>query len=149
MQEKSKFLSVRLTVEEREHLDRLARESGLSLSNVIRSCINRTEIRQRQPAEINDLYREINRIGVNINQIARSVNAGIATRQDAKEALFLLRQVYLLMEKVADLQWRLRRYSPERGGWTWESAMSSMGIKQTSRSLPPARAAPWNTPSAV
>ena len=100
MQEKSKFLSVRLTAEEREHLDRLARESGLSLSNVIRSCINRTE---RQPAEINDLYREINRIGVNINQIARSVNAGIATRQDAKEALFLLRQVYLLMEKVADL----------------------------------------------
>ena len=86
MQEKSKFLSVRLTAEEREHLDRLARESGLSLSNVIRSCINRTEIRQRQPAEINDLYREI-----------------IATRQDAKEALFLLRQVYLLMEKVADL----------------------------------------------
>ena len=59
MQEKSKFLSVRLTAEEREHLDRLARESGLSLSNVIRSCINRTEIRQRQPAEINDLYREI------------------------------------------------------------------------------------------
>ena len=81
----------------------LPAESGLSLSNVIRSCINRTEIRQRQPAEINDLYREINRIGVNINQIARSVNAGIATRQDAKEALFLLRQVYLLMEKVADL----------------------------------------------
>lgn len=32
MQEKSKFLSVRLTAEEREHLDRLARESGLSLS---------------------------------------------------------------------------------------------------------------------
>ena len=81
MQEKSKFLSVRLTAEEREHLDRLAKESGLSLSNVIRSCINRTEIRQRQPAEINDLYKEIN----------------------AKEALFLLRQVYLLMEKVADL----------------------------------------------
>lgn len=103
MQEKSKFLSVRLTAEEREHLDRLAKESGLSLSNVIRSCINRIEIRQRQPAEINDLYKEINRIGVNINQIARSVNAGIATRQDAKEALFLLRQVYLLMEKVADL----------------------------------------------
>ena len=48
MQEKSKFLSVRLTAEEREHLDRLARESGLSLSNVIRSCINRTEIRRHR-----------------------------------------------------------------------------------------------------
>lgn len=63
MQEKSKFLSVRLTAEEREHLDRLAKESGLSLSNVIRSCINRTEIRQRQPAEINDLYRRIRERG--------------------------------------------------------------------------------------
>ena len=40
---------------------------------------------------------------MNINQIARSVNAGIATRKDVKEALFLLRQVYLLMERVADL----------------------------------------------
>lgn len=103
MQEKIKFLSVRLTVEEREHLDRMARESGLSLSNVIRSCIDRTEIRQRQPAAINDLYKEINRIGVNINQIARRANAGIATQKDVKEAIFLLRQVYALMEKVADL----------------------------------------------
>ena len=101
MQEKSKFLSVRLTAEEREHLDRLAKESGLSLSNVIRSCINRTEIRQRQPAEINDLYREINRIGVNINQIARSVNAGIATAEDAKYGLHLLDRVYDLMHEVA------------------------------------------------
>lgn len=103
MQGKSKFLSVRLTAEEREHLDQLARASGLSLSNVIRACIDRTEIRQRQPAEINNLYREINKIGVNINQIAKSVNAGIATRNDVKEALLLLRQVYLLMEAVADL----------------------------------------------
>ena len=101
MQEKSKFLSVRLTAEEREHLDRLARESGLSLSNVIRSCINRTEIRQRQPAEINDLYREINRIGVNINQIARSVNAGIAKPDDAKHGLYMLDRVYELMYQVA------------------------------------------------
>ena len=101
MQEKSKFLSVRLTAEEREHLDRLAKESGLSLSNVIRSCINRTEIRQRQPAEINDLYKEINRIGVNINQIARSVNAGIARAEDAKRGLYLLDQVYELMYEVA------------------------------------------------
>ena len=101
MQEKSKFLSVRLTAEEREHLDRLARESGLSLSNVIRSCINRTEIRQRQPAEINDLYREINRIGVNINQIARSVNAGIATAEDARYGLHLLGRVYDLMYQIA------------------------------------------------
>ena len=93
---------MRLTEEERRHLARLVQESGLSQSNVVRACLEQTEIRPRQPAEITDLYREINRIGVNINQIARSVNAGIATAEDARQALFLLRQVYQLMEAVAD-----------------------------------------------
>lgn len=93
---------MRLTEEERLHLDQLAQESGLSRSNVVRACLEQTELRPYQPAEIGDLYREINRIGVNINQIARSVNAGIATAEDARQALFLLRQVYQLMETVAD-----------------------------------------------
>ena len=44
---------------------------------------------------------EIHRIGVNINQIARSVNAGIATPEDAKYGLHLLEQVYALMYEVA------------------------------------------------
>ena len=68
---------------------------------MIRACLEQTEIRPRQPAEIGDLYREINRIGVNINQIARSVNAGIATAEDAKYGLHLLEQVYALMYEVA------------------------------------------------
>ena len=91
---------MRLTEKERQHLDQLAQESGLSRSNVVRSCLEQTELRPRQPAEIGDLYREINRIGVNINQIARSVNAGIATAEDAKYSLHLLEQVYALMYEV-------------------------------------------------
>lgn len=43
---------------------------------------------------------EINRIGNNINQIARSVNAGIATSEDAHQALFLLGQVYAKLDEV-------------------------------------------------
>lgn len=91
---------MRLTEKERQHLNQLAQESGLSRSNVVRSCLEQTELRPRQPAEIGDLYREINRIGVNINQIARSVNAGIATAEDAKYSLHLLEQVYALMYEV-------------------------------------------------
>ena len=93
---------MRLTEEERLHLDQLAQASGLSRSNVIRACLERTEIRPCQPAEISDLYREINRIGVNINQIARKVNAGIATAEDVRQTRFLLGQVYQLMEAVVD-----------------------------------------------
>ena len=92
---------MRLTEEERLHLDQLAQESGLSRSNVVRACLEQTEIRPHQPAEIGDLYREINRIGVNINQIARSVNAGIATAEDARYGLHLLDRVYDLMYEVA------------------------------------------------
>ena len=102
LKEKEHFLSVRLTKEEREHLKRLADESGLTMSDAVRACVAGTEIRQRPPSEIKDLYTEVNRIGNNINQIARSVNAGIANAEDARQALFLLRKVYDLMEAVAD-----------------------------------------------
>jgi hypothetical protein len=37
------------------------------------------------------------RNGNNINQIARSVNAGIATKADAQRGLYLLDQVYDLL----------------------------------------------------
>ena len=92
---------MRLTEKERQHLNQLAQESGLSRSNVVRSCLEQTELRPRQPAEIGDLYREINRIGVNINQIARSVNAGTATAEDARYGLHLLDRVYDLMYQIA------------------------------------------------
>ena len=92
-----------MTKEEREHLDHLSRESGLSLSDTVRACISGTEIRQRQGAEIKNLYTEVNRIGNNINQIARSVNSGNADAETVSQTLFLLRKVYDLMEAVADL----------------------------------------------
>lgn len=40
---------------------------------------------------------EIHHIGNNINEIARSVNAGIARAEDAKRGLYLSDQVYALM----------------------------------------------------
>ena len=100
--EKDCRITFRMTKEERTRLDHLTEQSGLSISDLVRSALNGVEIRQRQGAEIGQLYTEINRIGNNINQIARSVNAGIADEKDAREALFLLRKVYELMEAVAD-----------------------------------------------
>ncbi len=43
----------------------------------------------------------MHKIGVNINQIARSVNAGIVRAEDAKRGLYLLDQVYELMYEIA------------------------------------------------
>ena len=54
------------------------------------------------PKELHDLYTEINRIGTNINQIARKANAGFATKDDMRELKFLMRTVEQRMAKVAD-----------------------------------------------
>ena len=59
-------------------------------------------IRQRPPKELHDLYAEINRIGTNINQIARKANAGFATKDDMRELLFLMKAIEQKMAKVAD-----------------------------------------------
>ena len=92
-----------MTASERAHLDQLAKKSGLSLSNTIRACINGTEIRERQAPAIGKLYTEVNRIGTNINQIARRVNGGIGTEEDVERILSLLQKVYHQMERIADL----------------------------------------------
>ena len=47
------------------------------------------------------LRLEIHYIGVNINQIARSVNTGIARPADAKCGLYMLERVYEMMDRLA------------------------------------------------
>jgi len=60
------------------------------------------KIRPRRPMELKELYLAVNRIGVNINQIARKANAGFATRSDIQEVKFLLSKVERLMAAIAD-----------------------------------------------
>ena len=58
-------------------------------------------VHARPSQEIKELRTEIHHIGNNINQIARSVNAGIAKAEDARRGLYLLDQVYELMYQIA------------------------------------------------
>lgn len=101
MAQKEAFLSVRMSARERIKLDSLCEASGLTASAAVRKLIAGAEIQENKAKDMKSLYQEINRIGNNINQIARSVNAGIASREDAAEAVFLMKKVYELMEKVA------------------------------------------------
>ena len=99
---KSHMVSARLTAAEREKLRQLCAISGLPVSAVLRELISGVTIRQRPPGELHELYLEINRIGTNINQIARKVNSGFATKDDIKELKFLMRTIEQKMVKVAD-----------------------------------------------
>ena len=66
------------------------------------SLIEGQPVKSRPSQEIKDLRTEIHHIGNNINQIARSVNAGIAKPEDARRGIYLLDQVYELMFQVAN-----------------------------------------------
>lgn len=78
-----------------------AKQCGLSRRAYLVRLIEGTPVHSRPSQEIKELRTEIHHIGNNINQIARSVNAGIARAEDAKRGLFLLDQVYELMYQIA------------------------------------------------
>ena len=99
--EKNKHhLHIVLTQEQYQLLSGNAKKCGLTRRAFIVRLLEGTEVRTRPSQEIRDLRTEIHHIGNNINQIARSVNAGIATAEDAKQGLYLLDQVYELMYQI-------------------------------------------------
>lgn len=100
MEQKKYMISARLTDSELQRLHELRQISGLSVSNIIRKWLAEEKLQPRRPEEIHELYVEINRIGTNINQIARKANAGFATKDDIHQLKFLMRAIE---EKVAQI----------------------------------------------
>lgn len=77
-----------------------AKQCGLNRTAYLRQLIRGTPVKALPPREVTELYREINAIGRNINQIAHSANAGIAPGKAAAQALFLLKKVYERLDEV-------------------------------------------------
>ncbi len=94
-------LHIVLTPEQYQLLTSNTKRCGLTRRAFLVRLLEGTEIKARPSQEIKALRTEIHHIGNNINQIARSVNAGIARAEDAKRGLYLLDQVYELMYQVA------------------------------------------------
>lgn len=94
-------LHIELTPEQYRLLSSKAKRCGLTKRAFIARLIEEKEIKALPSREIKTLRTEVHKIGVNINQIARSVNAGIARAEDARRGLYLLDQVYELLYQVA------------------------------------------------
>lgn len=94
-------LHIELTPAQYQRLESQAKQCGLTKRAYLVRLIEGTPVRARPAQEIKELRTEIHHIGNNINQIARSVNMGIARAEDAKRGLFLLDQVYELMYQIA------------------------------------------------
>lgn len=94
-------LHIVLTPEQYQLLSENAKRCGLTRRAFIVRLLEGTPIKARPSQEIKELRTEIHHIGNNINQIARSVNAGIAKAEDAKQGLCLLERIYELMYQIA------------------------------------------------
>lgn len=100
--EKRHHLHIVLTHRQYRLLCSQAKQCRLTKRAYLASLIEGQSVKSRPSQEIKDLRTEIHHIGNNINQIARSVNAGIAKPEDARRGLYLLDQVYELMFQVAN-----------------------------------------------
>ena len=95
-------LHIELTQSQYQLLCQQAKRCGLTKRAFLVRLIEGKPVKARPSQEIKALRTEIHHIGNNINQIARSVNAGIARAEDAKRGFYLLDQVYELMYQVAN-----------------------------------------------
>ncbi len=94
-------LCLRLNQAEKEQLDTNAEKCGLSKSVYLRRLIMGTPVKAKPCSEIRELRVEVHKIGSNINQIARNINAGQGSSELAQRALFLLGKVYEMMYEIA------------------------------------------------
>lgn len=102
MNEEPYKICLRLNADEVQKLITNAKACGLTRTAYLRRLLNGYDLKPRPSAEMEALRTEIHQIGNNINQIARSVNAGIAKPEDAERGLYLLDQVYELMFRIAN-----------------------------------------------
>ena len=94
-------LHIELTSEQYRLLSAKARQCGLTRRAFLTRLLEGQPVKALPSQEIKALRTEVHKIGVNINQLARSVNARIARAEDARRGLYLLEQVYALMYEVA------------------------------------------------
>jgi len=94
MRERNNELHVRLNDEEYRKLDSLSHISGISFNAVIRKLIMGKEIRQRPSADFMALATAVDRLGNNVNQIAKKANTNNAVSYaDMKEVSFIMRKI--------------------------------------------------------
>ena len=102
MNEEPYKICLRLNADEAQKLITNAKACGLTRTAYLRRLLSGYDLKPRPCAALEALRTEIHQIGNNINQIARSVNAGIAKPEDAERGLYLLDQVYELMFRIAN-----------------------------------------------
>lgn len=74
MRKRDNHVQVRLTAKEIQHLKKLVKKSGLSQEAYLRHLIAGLVPQETPPPDYYAMMRELHRIGINLNQIAREAH---------------------------------------------------------------------------
>lgn len=92
MKAKSEILKFRVTPKEKEIINSKALSCNKTVSMYLRDCALEKEIKVVNGAD--SIAEELRRIGNNINQIARGVNAGYITAVDLTETREEMKEIW-------------------------------------------------------
>lgn len=98
-EKRSEVVRLRLTLAEHEHVRAQAEAAGVTVSEFLRRRSLGYVVPQIRGRRGPDpaLLVELNRIGINLNQVARNLNSGRPERLDAEAVLDELRDVLALV----------------------------------------------------
>ena len=110
MGDKTAKTTVRLTEAERLHVEDRAKKYGIKTSEYVRRLVEQdmgsTSVSKMETKESfllkKDLIREINHIGVNINQIAHNVNSGKYLDYEKKKLFAMMEKIETLLGNVIE-----------------------------------------------
>lgn len=99
MRSRNHFIGFWLDDQEYKHLEQQCARAGLTVSSLIRKSVMGLEVKPRPPDTYGALLRELNAIGVNINQIAHWANAREnVSEAEIKEAAALVDRAWRLVK---------------------------------------------------
>ena len=93
-------LFIRVTEEEKKQIREDAKKAGINLSRYVRNCCLGKSKNLVVITDLKDFARELNKIGVNLNQITRLANEGLIQSADAFEAKEELKKIYKELTKL-------------------------------------------------
>lgn len=100
MQKRTQQITVRLTKQEKDHLDKQARLAGMKMEPFVRNLIAGSYIRERPAEYWGEMIRQLSAIGNNINQIAHIANATESVdKEELQETQRLIKEVWKIVKE--------------------------------------------------
>lgn len=94
-------VAFRLTTDELARVQAEAERAGVSVSEYCRAAALGQRVRVRSAPDLSAALVSLNRVGVNLNQIARTLNAGQPVPADLDE---VLAEVQAAVERLAEIE---------------------------------------------